>query len=141
MQALQPEARIGTERRRRAGALLLATVYLLSAGMAALPACTIVHVRAGDELPADRLESLTAGVSTQADVIREIGPPTDVGNLMKGSVFVYRLTEGSAQALEIGFAAAIAGYQNERRTYWALVVVFDREGVVSGWGLSSPDKG
>lgn len=115
---------------------LLGVVFSLT-----LPACTFVSVAAGEHLPARSLASLEPGVSTQADVIRELGPPGDVGHLRFATVFVYRLTLESVQALEISVQVASAGYQEEDRRFGALAVFFDRKGVLTGWGLSQPQGG
>lgn len=106
-----------------------------------LPACSVVSISAGDRLPADALRALQPGVSTQADAIRELGPPGDVGQLRFATIFVYRLTEESAESLQLSFQISSAGYTDEERRFGALAVFFDRKGVLTGWGLSQPGKG
>ncbi len=101
-----------------------------------LPACTITSTVAGEELPASALESLQRGVSTEADVLRALGPPADLGRLQTGLIFVYRLTEESLQSLSISYSIGSGGYTGEVKRPGTLVVFFDRKGVVTGWGLS-----
>lgn len=103
-----------------------------------LPACSFVSATSGDDLPAAALDSLQAGVSTEDDVIRLVGPPGEVARLSGGSLFVYRLTKEASRTLEISYAVATGGYHGDRRRFGALVILFDRKGIVTGWGLSHP---
>lgn len=114
---------------------------LVLAALLTLPfvgACTITNAVVGDDLPDAALQAIEPGRSTESDVIREVGPPSDVAPLETGSIFVYRLTEENTRSLQLSYGYASGGYTGEQRRFGAVVIFFDHKGVVTGWGLSYP---
>ena len=103
-----------------------------------LPGCSITDYTSGQALSRTAVQNLHVGTTVQADVLAELGPPDDVAQLMFGSIWVYRLVEGSANMLEISVYSGTVGYEKSGSRYTSLAVIFDRKGVLSAMGLATP---
>ncbi len=123
-----------TPLRRRTGQRVAAALL----GLAILPACAITDYTAGQELRPAALSGLLPGQSTQADVLRELGPPDDLAELLYGSIWVYRLVEGDESLLEIAVYQGSAGITRTASRWTSLAVIFDRKGTLSAMGLALP---
>ncbi len=109
----------------RAACLLL---LLLLAG------CTIRREYDGETLDRAQLERLAAA-KTKAEVLTHVGPPTDIGLQLEGSVFVYRLRLEEADDLKLSFFNAAVSYQVTDRRVARLLVLFDKQGRKTGYGF------
>lgn len=94
------------------------------------PGCTLTDVSVGEDIPAKAVQDLEPGVSTLADVVRDVGPPHEVAHLRYGSVFIYRLTEEAGESLNISLVLAEFGYSGEDRRPGVMLVQFDRKGTL-----------
>jgi hypothetical protein len=101
----------------------LALILLLSG-------CALTDVSVGEDIRAKAVPELEPGVSTMADVVRDVGPPHEVAHLRYGSVFVYRLTEEVGESLNISLVLAEFGYAGEDRRPGVMLVQFDRKGTL-----------
>jgi outer membrane protein assembly factor BamE (lipoprotein component of BamABCDE complex) len=100
--------------------------------------CTIVRTYVGNELPPLADGWIVPGTTTKADVLHELGPPDRLVRQYEGDVFVYayiRRNESSFDLEEPVFTRLrIFSFTKTQEKSDRLVVLFDREGVVSGFG-------
>ena len=124
--------------RLASGARAAALALGLATAPCALGGCAITDYTAGQDLRPESVENLEVGASSQADVLVELGPPDDLAELTYGSIWVYRLTEGAINTLEIQVYNATAGVERAEGRYGALAIIFDRKGRLSAIGITSP---
>lgn len=111
----------------------------LAVAAALSSACTIVRVYSGNELPPGYDARIEAGKSSKADVLRELGPPDRLVRQYEGDVFVYayiRRNENSFELSEPVFTRLlIFSYTKTQEKSDRMVVLFDRNGIVTGVGF------
>jgi outer membrane protein assembly factor BamE (lipoprotein component of BamABCDE complex) len=107
---------------------------LLPLVLAACVGCTISREYDGQQLGPEQLEAL-ANVETKAEVLEQVGPPEDMGLLQDGSVFIYRFRREALENLNLQFFRATFDYESTDRRTDRLVVLFDKRGQVTGYGL------
>lgn len=96
--------------------------------------CTIRREYDGETLDRSRLERLAAA-TTKAEVLTHVGPPSDMGLQLDGSVFVYRLRLEEADDLNFSFFNATFDYEVTDRRVARLLVLFDKQGRKTGYGF------
>ena len=118
-------------RNRRASAWLLGV-----AAAAALCGCTIERSSQGSRITADPNEWIINGRTTKADVLRIFGPPDRIQRQLDGDVFTYSYLSKYSREFAVEEPASDLGFSYKRTDEKAdrLVVLFGKEGVVSGFG-------
>jgi len=102
-------------------------------------ACTLVRTYSGNELPPAIDAQIEAGRSTKADVLRDLGPPDRLVRQYDGDVFVYAYIRRNADTLELSepvfTGLTLFSYTRTQEKSDRMVVLFDRNGVVTGVGF------
>ena len=102
-------------------------------------ACTLVRTYSGNELPPAVDVRIEAGRSTKADVLRELGPPDRLVRQYDGDVFVYAYIRRNVDTLELSEPVftrlTIFSYTRTQEKSDRMVVLFDRNGIVTGVGF------
>ncbi len=116
---------------RRTAAALLA---LAASG------CTIGRYVRFEPIPEAPEEVLVAGKTTKADVLRELGAPTEIHRQWDGDLFMYRYVRRNIATLDIAepyvTRQSLFVYDSKSERHDRLAVFFDRQGVVQGFGVS-----
>ena len=121
-----------TLRRNRIGwrAALLG-VALLAAG------CRVIRLSVGSELRADPA-MLKVGQSTIAQVLEAFGAPEHIQRQSRGDVFIYRYLRRDTRTVNIEEPVVtnteLYTYTTIREDSDRLVVLFDDQGIVTGYG-------
>jgi hypothetical protein len=114
-------------------AALALAVLVLASG------CILVRTYSGNVLPPGIETKLETGRSTKAEVLRDLGPPDRLVRQYDGDVFVYayvRRNENSIELSEPVFTQALLfSYTKTQEKSDRLVVMFDRNGIVTGVGF------
>src|SRR5262245_28172944 len=101
--------------------------------------CTIVRTYSGNELPPQVDARLVAGKTTKAEVLADLGPPDRLVRQYAGDVCVYayiRRNENSFELSEPVFTRLlIFSYTKTQEKSDRMVVMFDRNGIVTGVGF------
>lgn len=79
-----------------------------------------------------KIEGLEEGRTTQNDVIQLFGPPSQIINLDKGTVFYYLLQEKKGR----GMFLLLFNFKNEVVSYDRAIFFFDNNGVLTDYGFS-----
>lgn len=120
---------------RCASRILLLSLLLLAQG------CTVGRWYVGSPLPADPHQALVVGRTLKAEVLARLGPPDRILRYRNGDAFIYRHDQRNSSELRIGTPPFI-GFGGYQLFSWEkvqdksdrLLVLFDREGVVSSFG-------
>jgi len=104
---------------------------LLGAG--ALSGCAFSRLHAGIPFAASDVAAIRTGMA-KATVLERLGPPDQVAPLPQGSAFVYYFAAQRAAELRLTFFPAAFDYDREHNLEDTLMVLFDRNGLVSGVG-------
>jgi hypothetical protein len=123
----------------RSAALRGICAFGLVAGLVALSACEIQRVSQGVRLRADPHEWIVDGVTRKGDVLRIFGPPTEIQRQLDGDVFTYSymLKDERSFSLEAPRTDLGISYKQVDERHDRLVVLFDKQGLVSGFGYSA----
>jgi outer membrane protein assembly factor BamE (lipoprotein component of BamABCDE complex) len=109
------------------------------AALALASACTLVRTYSGNELPPAIDAQIEAGRSTKADVLRDLGPPDRLVRQYDGDVFVYAYIRRNVDTLELSEPVftrlTIFSYTRTQEKSDRMVVLFDRNGIVTGVGF------
>lgn len=109
------------------------------AALALASACTLVRTYSGNELPPAIDEQVVAGRSTKAEVLRDLGPPDRLVRQYDGDVFVYAYIRRNMDTLELSEPVfthlTIFSYTRTQEMSDRMVVIFDRNGIVTGIGF------
>lgn len=104
----------------------------------ALAGCTIGRQYIGSELPRDPQVVLEVGKSTKADALRELGPPERLVRQYDGDVFVYAFVRRNSSSFAIEEPVltnlTIFAWSKTQEKSDRLVLIFDRDGVLTGYG-------
>jgi len=124
--------RAGVARLRRRAA---ACTLVLAAGDGTLAGCTVSHLHAGLPFAPAEVAAVRQGMP-KAAVLALLGPPDEVAPLPQGSAFVYYYATQRGADLRLAFFGATFAYDRERSLEDSLMILFDRNGVVSAIGAS-----
>src|SRR5262245_3658636 len=101
--------------------------------------CTLVRTYSGNELPPAIDERIVAGRSSKSDVLRQLGPPDRLLRQYDGDVFVYAYIRRNVNSFELSEPVftrlLLFSYTKTQEKSDRLVVMFDRNGVVTGFGF------
>lgn len=118
---------------RTARALLL--VLAVPALLLATTGCTISHRTSGRPLP-EQVDRLKVGTTTKAEALAVLGPPVSVRRQFDGDLLFYRRDSmRSWQILLFPLAPLYAHWEGEA-TSDIMALLFDRDGVLAGVGVS-----
>jgi hypothetical protein len=111
-------------------------VFGLALSVAVLSACEIERISQGARLRADPHEWIVNGSTSRGDVLRIFGPPDRIQRQMDGDIFTYSYMrkEGRSFSLEAPRTDLGVSYKKVDEKHDRLVVLFDRGGIVSGYG-------
>lgn len=79
-----------------------------------------------------RAQSISEGKTTQNEIIKLFGPPSQIINLDTGSVFYYLLQEKRGK----GAFLLIYNFKTERVNYDRAIFFFNKDGVLTDYGFS-----
>jgi hypothetical protein len=117
------------------------TTRLVSCWLAAQAAtgCIITREYLGNEIPVVADGELVPGITTKADVLRNVGPPDRIARQYDGDVFVYAYIRRNENSLILSEPVithlTFFQYIKEQEKSDRLVVMFDRAGVLVSVGL------
>ena len=107
--------------------------------LGAASACTIVRTYTGSQLPPAVDAQIVAGRTTKAEVLRDLGPPDRLVRQYDGDVFVYAYTRSNENSLELSEPVftrlLLFSYTKTQEMSDRMVVLFDRNGLVTGVGI------
>ena len=113
--------------------------WLAAAALALSSACTLVRTYSGNELAPGIEARIVSGQSTKAEVLRDLGPPDRLVRQYDGDVFVYAYIRRNADTLELSepvfTGLTLFSYTRTQEKSDRMVVLFDRNGVVTGVGF------
>lgn len=79
-----------------------------------------------------KVENIEEGKTTQNEVIKLFGPPSQIIDLDSGSVFYYLLQEKKGK----GMFLLLFNFKNEKVSYDRAIFFFDSEGILTNYGFS-----
>jgi outer membrane protein assembly factor BamE (lipoprotein component of BamABCDE complex) len=79
-----------------------------------------------------KVENIKEGKTTQNEVIKLFGPPSQIIDLDSGSVFYYLLQEKKGK----GMFLLLFNFKNEKVSYDRAIFFFDSEGILTDYGFS-----
>lgn len=79
-----------------------------------------------------RVENISEGKTTQNEIIKLFGPPSQIIDLDSGSVFYYLLQEKRGK----GAFLLIYNFKSERVNYDRAIFFFNNDGVLTDYGFS-----
>ena len=104
-----------------------------------LAGCEITRVYVGTPLVIDPATVITIGETTAAEVLQVFGAPDLLERRTKGDVFTYRYIRRNERTITIEEPVItnteLYTYTEVMEDSERLVVLFDRDGVVSGYGF------
>jgi len=124
-----------TRARPSCGSLLALTILLtpLTGG------CVLGRLYVGSELRDDFPAQIAVGTTTKSDILRLYGPPDTVRRQYDGDVFIYRYVRRNSSSLNIiepvFTRLTIFSYSRLQQKDDSLVILFDKDGVVKGYGF------
>jgi len=100
--------------------------------------CSIGRVYIGSEIRHDPKEKIKTGTTTKSEILEIFGPPDRIQKQYDGDVFVYAyLRKNSSKfSIEEPYFTNVTLFQYSRiqQKKDALVILFDKEGVVINYG-------
>jgi len=100
--------------------------------------CSIGRVYIGSEIRHDPKEKIKTGTTTKSEILEIFGPPDRIQKQYDGDVFVYAyLRKNSSKfSIEEPYFTNVTLFQYSRiqQKKDALVILFDKEGVVKNYG-------
>lgn len=79
-----------------------------------------------------KVENIEEGKTTQNEIIKLFGPPSQIINLDSGSVFYYLLQEKKGK----GMFLLLFNFKDEKVSYDRAIFFFDSEGILTDYGFS-----
>jgi hypothetical protein len=115
-----------------------AAVALLALVATALTACQVVNVYVGTPVAIDPATVITIGETTTGQVLQIFGAPDEIDRRVNGDVFTYSYMRRNERTISIEEPVVtntqIYTYTTIVETRERLVVLFDRDGTVTGFG-------
>jgi outer membrane protein assembly factor BamE (lipoprotein component of BamABCDE complex) len=112
--------------------LWMALLMILAGG------CTIGRVYIGSEIKHDPKEKIQNGVTTKSQILDIFGPPDLVQRQFDGDVFIYAFLRKNSTKFFIEepyiTSLTIFSYSRIQQKKDALVILFDKDGVVKNYG-------
>ena len=100
-------------------------------------ACSVSHNRFGRPLPDElELSGLEVGVTTKAEALARLGAPVSLRRQFDGELLVWRRSESHSSRLLLIPLFPIYETASGRGGSDRLALLFDRQGVLAGVGLS-----
>jgi outer membrane protein assembly factor BamE (lipoprotein component of BamABCDE complex) len=100
--------------------------------------CTIGRVYIGSEIKQDPKEKIQNGVTTKSEILEYFGPPDLVQRQFDGDVFIYAFLRKNSTKFFIEepliTKVTIFSYSRIQQKKDALVILFDKDGVVRNYG-------
>lgn len=100
--------------------------------------CSIGRVYVGSEIRHDPKEKIQKGTTTKGEILEIFGPPDRIQKQFDGDIFVYAyLRKNSSKfTIEEPYLTNLTLFQYSRiqQKKDALVILFDKEGVVKNYG-------
>jgi len=100
--------------------------------------CSLGRVYIGSEIRDDPKEKIKAGSTTKSEILETFGPPDRIQKQYDGDIFVYAyLRKNSSKfTIEEPYITNLTLFQYSRiqQKKDALVILFDKEGVVKNYG-------
>jgi outer membrane protein assembly factor BamE (lipoprotein component of BamABCDE complex) len=111
---------------------------LVAAVAATVTACQVVKVYIGSPITTDPATVITVGETTSADVLTVFGAPDEIDRRVNGDVFTYLYVRRNERTISIEEPVVtnteIYTYTEVIENSERLVVLFDANGVVTGYG-------
>jgi outer membrane protein assembly factor BamE (lipoprotein component of BamABCDE complex) len=113
--------------------ILLMVLWIILAG-----GCTIGRTYIGSEIKQDPKEKIQNGVTTKSEILEYFGPPDLVQRQFDGDVFIYAFLRKNSTKFFIEepliTKVTIFSYSRIQQKKDALVILFDKDGVVKNYG-------
>lgn len=113
-------------------------VFILLSLLVFLWGCSIGRVYVGSEIRHDPKEKIKTGSTTKSEILEVFGPPDRIQKQYDGDIFVYvYLRKNSSKfTIEEPYLTNLTLFQYSRiqQKKDALVILFDKEGVVKNFG-------
>jgi outer membrane protein assembly factor BamE (lipoprotein component of BamABCDE complex) len=115
-----------------------AKAFILFSLLIFLWGCSIGRVYVGSEISHDPKEKIKTGSTTKSEILETFGPPDRIQKQYDGDIFVYAyLRKNSSKfTIEESYITNLTLFQYSRiqQKKDALVILFDKEGVVKNYG-------
>jgi outer membrane protein assembly factor BamE (lipoprotein component of BamABCDE complex) len=126
---------VSTKERRSYSRILFLFIALLMLTWG----CTIGRVYIGSEIKYDPKEKIQNGVTDKAEILEIFGPPDLVQRQFDGDVFIYAYLRKNSTKFYIEepyiTKLALFTYTRIQQKKDALVILFDKDGVVKNYGF------
>lgn len=113
-------------------------LFLLFFLLAFLWGCSIGRVYVGSEIKQDPKESIQVGLTTKSQILEIFGPPDRIQKQYDGDIFVYAYLRKNSTKLTLEEPyltnLTLFQYSKVQQKKDALVILFDKEGVVKNYG-------
>ncbi|MGQ9778243.1 MAG: hypothetical protein ACUVQ9_13710 [Thermodesulfobacteriota bacterium] len=125
---------VSTKARTNSVKILFSLAFLIL-----LLGCSIGRVYVGSEIKVDPKEKISIGRTTKGEILEIFGPPDRIQNQFDGDVFIYTyLRKNSTKfAIEEPYFTNVTLFQYTKiqQKKDALVILFDKEGMVKSYGF------
>jgi outer membrane protein assembly factor BamE (lipoprotein component of BamABCDE complex) len=115
------------------------TLGALAVALALASGCTIQRAYLGNEVRELPEGSAVVGQTTKREILELLGPPDKIQRQYEGDVFVYAYVRRNSSSLTIEEPVitnlTIFSYQKSQEKSDRMVVLFDRGGVLVGFGF------
>lgn len=118
---------------------------LLLSFLTLLLSCSIGRVYVGSEIRHDPKEKIQTGTTTKGEILEIFGPPDRIQKQYDGDIFIYAYLQKNSTkfTIEEPYLTNLTLFQYSRiqQKKDALVILFDKEGVVKNYGYqkSTPE--
>lgn len=100
--------------------------------------CSIGRVYVGSEIKQDPKERIRVGLTTKSEILELFGPPDRIQKQYDGDIFVYAYLRKNSTKLTLEEPyltnLTLFQYSKVQQKKDALVILFDKEGVVKNYG-------
>ncbi len=101
--------------------------------LALLPACAIVRIQVGTQVPG--IEGLEVGVTTREQALAQLGPPRLVRRQFDGELYTWRTLRGRSRSIAIlPIFVRLFFWEDARMLRDDVTLLFNREGVLLAVG-------
>jgi outer membrane protein assembly factor BamE (lipoprotein component of BamABCDE complex) len=118
--------------------MICGKAFVLPALLILLWGCSIGRIYVGSEIRHDPKEKIKTGSTTKSEILEIFGPPDRIQKQYDGDIFVYAyLRKNSSKfTIEEPYLTNLTLFQYSRiqQKKDALVILFDKEGVVKNYG-------
>jgi outer membrane protein assembly factor BamE (lipoprotein component of BamABCDE complex) len=118
--------------------MICGKAFVLPALLILLWGCSIGRIYVGSEIRHDPKEKIKTGSTTKSEILEIFGPPDRIQKQYDGDIFVYAyLRKNSSKfTIEEPYLTNLTFFQYSRiqQKKDALVILFDKEGVVKNYG-------